>query len=228
MKSYKDLVSGISAIHSFDSKSGVPQEAIEGDWLPCAVDNSTSNLSGEIPVVVSVGANYADGIDKAPTQDASSSRTEPPWIEENLAQWKNNSSQHIFACAEQRVKPHWNGCLPWGRDPESLAKDCAEKISGDFHFAMANFCPWITREPWSKLRDVSVETSLELISRSGHREGLISYFRGLRQAVGRDAIWIGHGNAEIYGLFRLVCWTLDIEKWFFASNLARPNQMIAR
>jgi len=99
-------------------------------------------------------------------------------------------------------------------------------LGTDPHFVMTNVSPWITLRDWSKIRDDSLEDMFGILATPGMgTNGLRSYFRDLKKCVGPDAIWVGHGNAEIYGIFRILCWELKIRNWFFDSNLSRPSLM---
>ncbi len=94
---------------------------------------------------------------------------------------------------------------------------------------MTNLSPWITTCDWSPIRDSSLEEMFGILAAPSDRGGgSWTYFRELKKCVGGDAIWIGHGNAEVYGLFRLICWKLNIKQWFFDSNLSRPSLMIKK
>lgn len=118
--------------------------------------------------------------------------------------------------------------MPFDWD-QNYAFNVAMNIGANPHFVMTNASPWITRKDWSVIRDNSLEDIFGILAAPSMGSGGIwSYFRELKKCVGRDAIWVGHGNAEIYGIFRLLCWKLNILNWFFDSNLSHPSQMTQR
>lgn len=77
------------------------------------------------------------------------------------------------------------------------------------------------------IRDNSLEDMFGILATPGMgKDGLRNYFRELKKCVGPDSIWLGHGNAEIYGIFRLICCELKIRYWFFDSNLSQKSLMV--
>jgi hypothetical protein len=228
MITYSNLVQGIAALHTPISKR-TPPYAIPKNWIPTAVDSGSFNVPKPLPVVIAFGANYTTGTGKMPNKAAAKTRRSSPWIEENLGTWKKAAKRHIDACKGGKVVVHWNGLLPHDITQPTVAACCARAIQNDFHFVMTNACPWVTYKDWSRIiRDKGFEDVCYLLSRFDHTSRFMSYFCSLRNLAGNGSIWIGHGNADVYGVFRYICWRLKIQNWFFASNLSYPNKMIKR
>ena len=224
MITYNELVDGIATLHTCHSPPSAycpGPLVVPGGWIPSVVDTTTSATPGKQPVIVALGANYATGSGKLPTLASAKQRTNPPWVEEDLGRWRKRIMTFLAACGAGRVKSHWNGLLPL--DPDLTYHLNASDRLHSAHLVMANVCPWITTKDWATIRDDSLENMFTALSGSGMGSGSWSYFRSLKKCVGSNAVWIGHGNAEIYGLFRLICWQLGIREWFFDSNLSRRS-----
>ncbi len=234
MKLYGTLVDEIANLHQLYAPTAgfCPSPLIvNGDWIPTVVDTTTSKATKELPVVVAVGANYATGVGKLPTKVDAVHRTKAPWVEERLSgkiRCRDRVTTFLRACSTGKTKRHWNGLLPF--DPDgTYSKDAAASLAPEPHFVMTNFSPWITTRDWSPIRSASLEDMFGILAAPSDRGGgLWGYFHQLKKCVGPGAIWIGHGNAEIYGLFRLLCHRMDIEQWYFDSNLSFPSHMISR
>jgi hypothetical protein len=227
MTTYNDLVDEIAVLytrHAPPSAFCPSPLVVPGGWIPSVVDTTTSATPGKQPVIVAVGANYATGPGKLPAVACARRRTSPPWVEEDLGRWRKRIMTLLVACDAGRVKGHWNGLLPFDPD-QTYHLNATNRLQGA-HLVMANVCPWITTKDWATIRDASLEDMFTALSGSGMGSGSWSYFRDLKKVVGRDVVWVGHGNAEIFGLFRLICWQLGIREWFFDSNLSRPSLMM--
>jgi hypothetical protein len=229
MKTYDALVDEIANLHS-QNKPGpafVPSALIlRNQWIPTVVDTTTAATKTRLPVIVAVGANYATGPGNMPTKMKAKRRRGPPWVEDNLNGSRSPVIEFLKRCSARRVKKHWNGLLPY--DPYEKYYLSFTEFKDDRHFVMTNLSPWITRYDWREIRDDSLEDLFTILAAPGMTApgmGLWAYFKRLKKCVGRDAIWIGHGNADVYGFFRLICWNLDIKTWFFTSNLSQRSLM---
>jgi hypothetical protein len=222
MITYNDLVDKIAQLHS--GPSGVaPSYAINCQWIPSVVDSTTSNKTGEKRVLVAFGANFGTGSAKLPTSANKKHRIAAPWIEDNLGKCRGAAKKHIVMCRSGLVRRHWNGILPCNPDYNLPSDAYADIENSNFHLVMTNATPWITQFDWAKIRDGNIEDIFAILAQPGTANGMLDYFRKLKKIVGRDAVWIGHGNSEIYGLFLHYCRRLTINPWFFSSNLSQRN-----
>ena len=223
MPTYNALVNGIANLHSQNQPNPVfvrPALTLVNQWIPTVVDTTTAGTRTILPVIVAVGANYATGPGNMPTQIG---RRGPPWVQANLNRNRSSAIRFLAACSMGRVRLHWNGLLAYDFY-QRYHLSVTAKLQPDPHFVMTNLSPWITTRDWSIIRDNSLEDLFTILAAPGM--GLWSYFRQLKRCVGNDAIWIGHGNADVYGFFRLICWKLKINEWFFTSNLSQRSRMI--
>ncbi len=223
MPTYNALTSDVAKLHIRTVPLSMPAAAVPGDWIPTAVDNSSASVGNEF-VVICFGANYATGVGKMPSIATARSRRSFPWVEENLNGWRSRVEKHIEACAAGKTIPHWNGLLPYDTTNPSIATNCWGRMQQTkYHLLMSNLSPWITTKDWSVIRDARLEDIFDLASRFDSPSGFWGYFKALKKCAGRNSIWVGHGNAEIYGIFLLLCWKLEIKNWFFTSNLSQKN-----
>ena len=223
MITYPDLVKKITELHAGPIAAPLPL-AIAGEWIPSVVDSSSAKVSTKQVVLVAVGANYATDPGKLPSKSPGVYDS----VEAKLGPCRKRAKNHIIRCAKGKTKRHWNGLLPFDPDKPSSSTDTLIKSieSGNFHFVMTNLSPWITFKDWAKIRDNRIEDIFSILAQPGIPNGMLNYFKGLKKIVGRrDAIWIGHGNAEVYGIFRYYCWMLGINpsSWFFDSNLSQKS-----
>ena len=155
----------------------------------------------------------------------------PTGVQANLNSSPPNRSHAIRfldACSKGHVLLHWNGLLTYDFY-QSYHLSVINQLNSDPHFVMTNLSPWITRYDWGEIRDKSLEDLFTILAAPGMTAPgmkLWDYFKRLKKCVGRNAIWIGHGNADVYGLFRLICWNLNIKTWFFTSNLSQRSRPI--
>ena len=230
MKTYQELVDEVATLHEKWAPTAGFQPShlvVPGNWIPTVADTTTAKVTDTRRIIVAIGANFATSTGKLPSSSSRVHRRQPPWIEDNLIRCRGRALLFLHACSSGATKAHWNGLLPF--DPELYdAKQLRIDTEEAPHFLMTNISPWITTVDWSKIRDASLEDLFGILaSPSNQGGGQWSYFRHLKKCVGRDAIWIGHGNADIYGIFRLLCWKLKIRNWFFDSNLSHKSQMIS-
>jgi hypothetical protein len=228
MITYPDLVDKIVELHKGPA-CAPPPFAIAGEWIPSVVDSSSAKVTSKQIVLVAVGANYATGAGSLPSKLTAVHRSAPPGVEDKLGRWRKRVSDHIIRCASGKTKRHWNGLLPFDPDKPLLPADprFTSIKNNNFHFVMTNLSPWITFKDWAKIRDNRIEDIFAILAQPGIPNGMLDYFRALKKIVGsRDAIWIGHGNAEVYGIFSHYRnrKRLDIEPWFFDSNLSRRSR----
>ena len=213
MPTYNALVNGIANLHSQNQPNPAfvpPALVLANQWIPAVVDTTTAGTRTILPVIVAVGANYATGPGNMPIG-----------VQANLN--RSPAIRFLNACSQGRVRNHWNGLLPY--DPNNTYHlSVTAKLQPDPHFVMTNLSPWITARDWSIIRNNSLEDLFTILAAPGM--GLWAYFRQLKRCVGNDAIWIGHGNADVYGFFRLICWRLRINEWFFTSNLSQRSLTI--
>jgi hypothetical protein len=183
------------------------------DFIYFPLDSKTKDTDSDLPVVVCVGANYADGPNKLPEGLTETTLN----IESQHGRCRSRIERHLKDIG--RKKP-WKGklCL------EGDLKHVKQFADGKFHLVMMNLSPWITRERWSKLRDEKGGAFLEILARPPHGTFDLAEFKEIKKHLNKEnVLWYGHGNSEIYGLFLHVCARLHIENWVFDSNLSQPS-----
>lgn len=229
MKTYNALVDEIANLHSWNRQKPpvVPTPLVlANQWIPTVIDTGTAKGKMKLPVIVAIGANYATGFSKMPSMASAKHRLARPWVEDKLSRNRLRAVAFLKACSGGRVRKHWNGLLPYDPD-KNYYLSVTTALNPMPHFVMTNLSPWITNRDWAAIRDNSLEDLFAILAapRMGSG-GLWAYFRQLKKCVGTDAIWIGHGNADVFGFFRLICWKLKIRMWFFDSNLSQKSLMI--
>ena len=184
------------------------------DFIYFPIDSSTKENNADWPIVVCIGANFADGPDKLP-----SAKT---LVESKLTSCRTRIKNHL---PQIEKKQPWKGKICLGCRSE-FAKQFAK---GEFHLIMMNLSPWITKESWKKVRDKYGGVFLELLARPPHGNFNLKEFKVIKKLLkSQNVLWYGHGNSEVYGLFLHICDSLDLVNWVFDSNLAQKPLKIWR
>ncbi len=199
-----------------------------GEWIPSVVDSTSEKTTTHRRVLVAIGANYATGAGSLPSKATACHRRTPQFVEAKLGGQRHRARSHIAHCVGGQTKSHWNGLLPFNPDKSLATLDIQvrEITANNFHFVMTNLSPWITSRDWATIRDNGIESSFEILAQPGITGGMLEYFKALKKIVGSGAIWIGHGNAEVYGVFLHYCRRLHVDLWFFDSNLSQRSRFV--
>lgn len=178
----------------------------------------------ELPVVVTIGANYAQKNENVPRDYALKSPpliSPPPGVRDDVSRCRTQLDDGIKAYKSN--KGLWFD--------QKAASSLSLSIPEDFHLVMTNFCIWITNESWLDVRaqvraNLLVENPLFNgcpVTGNGnwpHLDALAVALKNYKQPV----LWVGHGlDSEVFALFRL--WAKkrgDIENWLLLPNLSRP------
>lgn len=211
---------GGNSTHTY---AGAAKSAIRAtDNFQCfALDSTTSENDPELPVVVAVGANYTQGnpnINYLPRNSPSGYLSCSPWVEENLSAARGNF-ETFFApirrdeividvahCNTGRAKEIWTtennefsiytNAGQRGKDPHyGNPSTWTLPDPGNYHLVMTNFCPFITNDTWSDIRDNSPWISQELLAYGLGMSHLVELQNALNNHI---QLWLGHGFYDIY------------------------------
>ena len=185
------------------------------------LDSTTSKKEKSLPVVITVGSNYGQGL--GALNNLISSNGKQP-VEEILLPYRQKLEQLLDPLRaglvvqdndfyqQGHAKEVWttgegfniytNGNF---REDHLFKGSTAVNTNwghlpgdGDYHMVMTNFCPFITTLKWGDLRDKGdgvAETLLDY--------GIwLNHITALREKLGSNVIlWIGHGNFDVYYRF---------------------------
>jgi hypothetical protein len=230
---YDELVQSIGGLeavyggNSTQSPSGIVSwpatafvQPIGGNVQFFSVD--WANRCRDLSVVVALGANYSQRADQLPNSNPSGLIEYGPFVEADLTRWKTNLEKNFRAYSEKRFPCRWKP----GESDRWLTLYSEEPLvpPTNYHFVMANFCPWITTIEWSKIRRKKRPHDIGklIMDNPPHQHPRFEEFYKLRKALPENTLWVGHGNYDIYALFMELVERFGLRQWMFSSNLTYP------
>jgi hypothetical protein len=179
----------------------------------------------ELPVVVAVGANYSQGPDTLPTSSPSGLiDADARFVEAKLTRWRKKLDNIFRLYSDERYPTKW--CPAARPDPPIVTQSARRFQSPDpnhYHFVMTNFTPWITTTGWSKIRGTEAATLIMEHPPSAYWQ---IFLDELRRVLPPNTLWVGHGNYDVYDLWKQLVDHFCLEQWLFSSNLTFPPSWI--
>ena len=185
-----------------------------------ACSNKTSALAGSLPIVVTVGINYTQGVNKIPDELPRYSKAAHPGlplVEDDVL------SNYERGCIDS-----FNGSPDiWKQSCLAASNMAAPILSGqDFHLVMTNLSPWITNDSWAS--GIGAAPAADLLASPPHclkksspppspLDHLDDFYKQLGIKV---ELWIGHGLEAVSPHFRLFVNKHRIAKWLLTANTA--------
>jgi hypothetical protein len=176
----------------------------------------------DLSVVVALGANYSQRAGQLPKSSPLALIENGPFVEAELNQWKTNLENGFRAYREKRFPRGWKP----GESDRWLTLYSEEPLAlpANYHFVMANFCPWITTTEWSNIRPRKrpYDIGKLIMDNPPLQHPHFEEFHKLRKAVPENTLWVGHGNYDIHALFMELVERFGLRQWMFSSNLTYP------
>ena len=215
----------------------------------CQSGKLTNNL--DAPVVVAIGANYSQGAKKLPDSSPSKQVDVWAYVEDVELRkmrgfldtyfhlyrsgildrvWTTEESHQIerFPDFDRKTSPIENADAELPGTAPTTPAPTEEGMSGNpppqrpYHLVATNFSPWITTVPWSAVRNKFPAQAHAILDCPPHGSRTSVELDDLKELLPSDTIWIGHGNHDVYVLFRGLMSRWGYARWFFRKNLAFP------
>lgn len=179
------------------------------------LDDLTKDRAEPLPIVLLVGINYAQGVEKIPDEIIPSSTAVVAAPQDRRLKARIKSA---FAHATTHWV-HWQDC---GLAPRNAAP---ANLPDDFHIVLSNLSPWITVDWWQ--RDMCAEAPArgsELLSAPpfipGHAGWPYDHVEDLKRVLsGSISQWVGHGITTVTPHWHPMVRHLALDNWLLVGNL---------
>ncbi len=185
----------------------------------------------DLPIVVTVGANYTQGTQTIPDQtpEHSKARKEVPLVEDVVSGFEK---EYIECCNRNRAI--WKSAALCGQTLANPVLQGKDKTLLPYHLVMTNLSPWITTESWSTIAEADGRhITADLLASPPTRDtGELRYpyehIRELKERLeriesGRPVLWIGHGTQDVWEHFRMLMTQMGVTDWLLAADLCYPK-----
>jgi hypothetical protein len=171
----------------------------------------TSTAKKQLPVLVAIGSNYTQGVQRTPRDFLGRANA----VENQLDGCRRSLANALADYARR-------GAL-W--EAKGAAASATLAIPEDCHLVLTNFCLWITKRLWQRIRP---QTRADLLANNPPLRGKPTtpgqwaHLTELAAALaGHEVVWVGHGiQCEVFALFRQFISSVPGARWLLTPDLA--------